>query len=87
MTGLELTPTFGAALELFVDAIRTGRVKARKLSPHMPWWVYRNMKDEDLKSIFAYLRALAPVEHRVDNTEKPTHCKICKQKHGLGERN
>ena len=73
--------------ELFVGAIRTGHVKARKLSPHMPWWVYRNMTDEDLKSIFAYLRGLEPVEHRVDNTERPTFCKICKQKHGLGERN
>jgi mono/diheme cytochrome c family protein len=72
---------------LFLKTIRTGHVGARPLSPHMPWWVYRNMKDEDLKSIFAYLRTLKPVEHRVDNTEQPTFCKICKQKHGLGERN
>jgi len=72
---------------LFVKTIRTGHVGARALSPHMPWWVYKNMTDEDLKSIFAYLRTLKPVEHRVDNTEKPTFCKICKQKHGLGERN
>ncbi|HEX8503572.1 MAG TPA: c-type cytochrome [Pyrinomonadaceae bacterium] len=72
---------------LFVKTIRTGHVGARALSPHMPWWVYRNMTDEDLKSAFAYLRTLRPVEHRVDNTEKPTFCKLCKQKHGLGERN
>ena len=72
---------------LFVRAIRTGHVGARQLSPHMPWWVYRNMTDDDLKSIYAYLRTLRPVEHRVDNTERPTFCKICKQKHGLGERN
>jgi len=72
---------------LFVRTIRTGHVGARALNPHMPWWVYRNMTDEDLKSIFAYLRTLKPVEHRVDNTEKPTFCKVCKQKHGLGERN
>jgi len=72
---------------LFVEALRTGHVKARKLSPHMPWWVYRNMTDEDLKSIYAYLRTLEPVEHRVDNTERATFCKVCKQKHGLGERN
>ena len=44
------------------------------------WW-------DDLKAIFAYLRTVKPVEHRVDNTEKPTFCKVCKQKHGLGERN
>src|SRR5829696_2144795 len=72
---------------LFIRGMRTGHVGARQLSPHMPWWVYKDMTDEDLKSIFAYLRTLEPVEHRVDNTEKPTFCKICKQKHGLGERN
>jgi mono/diheme cytochrome c family protein len=72
---------------LFLRTMRTGHIGARQLSPHMPWWVYRNMTDEDLKAIFAYLRTLKPVEHRVDNTEKPTFCKVCKQKHGLGERN
>ncbi len=72
---------------LFLQAMRTGHVGGRKLSPRMPWWVYKGMTDEDLKSIFAYLRTLKPVEHRVDNTEKPTHCKLCNQKHGLGERN
>jgi mono/diheme cytochrome c family protein len=72
---------------LFVKAIRTGHVGARELSPHMPWWVYKGMTDEDLKAIYAYLRTLKPVAHRVDNTEQPTFCKICKQKHGLGERN
>jgi mono/diheme cytochrome c family protein len=72
---------------LFLRTLRTGHVGARPLSPHMPWWVYKNMTDEDLKSIFAYLRTVKPVEHRVDNAEKPTFCKVCKQKHGLGERN
>ena len=72
---------------LFVRANRTGHVGARQLSPRMPWWVYKNMTDEDLKAIYAYLRTVKPVEHRVDNTERPTFCKICKQKHGLGERN
>ncbi|HEX8560403.1 MAG TPA: cytochrome c [Pyrinomonadaceae bacterium] len=72
---------------LFAEAMRAGHVKARKLSPRMPWWVYRGMSDEDLRSVFAYLRTLRPVEHRVDNTERPTFCKLCKQRHGLGERN
>jgi hypothetical protein len=67
--------------------MRAGHVKARKLSPAMPWWMYRNMKDEDLRPMFAYLRTLRPADHRVDNTEAPTFCKLCKQKHGLGERN
>jgi hypothetical protein len=31
----------------------------------MPWFIYRNMNDEDLKSIFAYLKTTKPVENRV----------------------
>lgn len=72
---------------LFVEVMRTGQVKARKLNPTMPWTLYRKMTDEDLKAIFAYLRTLPAVSHRVDNTEKPTPCKLCKGKHGLGDRN
>lgn len=72
---------------LFLDMMRTGHVRARTLNPIMPWVVYRGMTDDDLKAIFAYLRTLRPVSHAVDNTEQPTACKICKQQHGLGERN
>ena len=72
---------------LFLEAMRGGHVKARALSPAMPWWAFRNMTDEDLKAMFAYLRTLKPARHLVDNTEPPTFCKICKQKHGLGEKN
>jgi len=69
---------------MFLKAIRTGHVGARKLSPVMPWQVYKNMNDQDLKSIFAYLKTLAPVTHRVDNAEPPTFCRRCNSKHGLG---
>jgi mono/diheme cytochrome c family protein len=72
---------------LFVQAMRTGSVRARKLNRAMPWWVFRNMTDDDLKAVFAYLRTLKPVHHLVDNTEPPTQCKLCGQKHGLGDRN
>lgn len=72
---------------LFLEMIRTGHVKARPLKRPMPWWTYRNMTDEDLKSMFAYLRTLKPVKHRIDNTVPPTACKLCGQKHGLGETN
>jgi len=41
----------------------------------------------DLKAMFAYLHTLKPVRHRVDNTEAPTYCKVCRSKHGLGDRN
>jgi predicted HAD superfamily phosphohydrolase len=72
---------------LFIEMMRTGHVKARQLSPIMPWASYRNMNDEDLKAIFAYLRTLKAVRHRVDNTETPTECKLCRQRHGLGDSN
>jgi mono/diheme cytochrome c family protein len=71
----------------FVMAIRTGKVGARKLSPVMPWWFFRRMTDEDLKAIFAYLRTLKPIHHRVDNTEPISYCKICGLKHGAGALN
>ena len=72
---------------LFVDAIRTGRVKSRELSAAMPWIVYKNMTDEDLKSIFAYVKTFKPVHHYVDNHEPPTMCRLCGLKHGLGDKN
>jgi hypothetical protein len=72
---------------LFVEVMHTGRVRARKLDDAMPWWAFRGMTDEDLKAVFAYLRTLKPASHRVDNTEPPTFCKVCKQKHGGGDRN
>ena len=72
---------------LFIKTIRTGQVQARKLNSVMPWIYFRNMTDDDLKAIFAYLRTLRPVQHRVDNTEKPSHCSICGGVHGFGNRN
>jgi mono/diheme cytochrome c family protein len=72
---------------LFVQTMRTGSVRARSLNAFMPWWIFRNMTDDDLKAVFAYLRTLKPVHHLVDNKEKPTLCKLCGQKHGLGDRN
>ncbi len=73
--------------KLFIEAIRTGSVKARPLSNIMPWAFFRNLTDDDLKAIFAYLRTLKPVQHRVDNTEPPRYCKVCRGKHGFGDRN
>jgi mono/diheme cytochrome c family protein len=73
--------------DLFLQAIRTGKVKARSLSPVMPWVLYRGMTDEDLKAIFAYLKTVKPVKHTVDNAEPPTACKVCGMNHGGGNRN
>jgi len=73
--------------KMFVDTIRTGSVRARKLNPVMPTEVYGGMTDEDLASIFAYLKTVKPVRHHVDNTEPSVLCKICKAVHGGGHTN
>ncbi len=52
---------------LFIRTLRTGRVGARALNPPMPWWNFRNMTDDDLKDIFAYLRTVKPVHHDVES--------------------
>jgi Cytochrome c len=55
--------------ENFIRAIRQGKYKGlaegRDLLPPMPWFIYKNMTDEDLKSIFAYLKTIKPVENVV----------------------
>lgn len=53
----------------FITAIRKGKLKglegSRNLLPPMPWVSYKNMTDEDLKSIFAFLKTTKPVENVV----------------------
>ena len=73
--------------ELFVEMMRTGKVKARELDPMMPTRYYRNMNDQDLRDIFVYLRTLPPVDHFVDNAAAPTACAKCGLAHGGGEKN
>lgn len=73
---------------MFLETMRTGKVKgARTLNAIMPVRFYRNMTDQDLRSVYAWIRTLKPVAHRVDNTEKAAPCKLCGQRHGLGEMN
>jgi mono/diheme cytochrome c family protein len=53
--------------DIFIATIRTGRHegKGRPVLPPMPWPMIRNLNDEDLGAIFAYLRSLPPVKNRV----------------------
>jgi hypothetical protein len=53
--------------ETFVQAIRTGRHMgvSRPILPPMPWNVYRNLSDDDLKGLYAYLRTIPPIKNRV----------------------
>ncbi len=72
---------------MFITALRTGYVGARKLNSIMPFGDFKNLTDDDLKAIFAYLRSVPAVRHHVDNSLPATYCKICKQKHGGGDQN
>jgi mono/diheme cytochrome c family protein len=73
--------------DLFIEAIRTSKVRSRQLDDMMPTQYFRNMTDQDLKDIFAYLKTLTPVDHYVDNSLPPTMCPTCGLMHGGGERN
>ncbi len=71
----------------FIQVFRTGYVKARKLDALMPTEQYKGITDDDLQAMFAYLRTLPPVGHRVDNSLPPTFCKVCLGMHGAGNEN
>ncbi len=71
----------------FLKTIRTGYAGSRQINQFMPWWVYRNMNDEDLAAIFAYLKTVKPVHHRVDNTAAATLCPLDGAMHGAGDQN
>ena len=53
----------------FLKAIKEGKFKGmdntRPLLPPMPWTEYRNLPDEDLKAIFAYLKTIKPIDNVV----------------------
>lgn len=51
----------------FLDTLRNGRHqgRGRPLLPPMPWPMYGQMTDGDLKAIFAYFRTLPPIRNRV----------------------
>jgi cytochrome c553 len=53
--------------ETFLQALRTGRHMgvSRPILPPMPWQVYRNLSDEDLRSVYAYLQSQPAVKNRV----------------------
>jgi mono/diheme cytochrome c family protein len=74
---------------MFIKTIRTGNSSGgvRELNRLMPFSYFRNMTDEDLKAIFAFLQSVKPVKHYVDNSEPPTYCRLCRQRHGFGDKN
>ena len=60
--------------DIFIKAIRTGKDmgEGRDILPPMPWPEYRNLTDDDLRAIFAYLMSLPPVENAVPDPISPT---------------
>jgi hypothetical protein len=52
---------------LFIQALRTGKFMAtsRDMLPPMPWRTIGKMTDDDLKSIFAYLQSLSPIDNEI----------------------
>ena len=73
--------------DLFIEVMRTGMVRSRKIHDYMPWKMYGQQTDEDLKAMFAYVKTIPPVQHRVDNSLPPTECPRCGLRHGAGNQN
>ncbi|MCR8668349.1 c-type cytochrome [Aestuariibaculum sp. M13] len=59
----------------FLTAIKLGLYKgmegSRPLLPPMPWQSYKNLPDDDLKAIFAYLKTIKPIENIVPSNIPP----------------
>ena len=72
---------------LFIQVLRTGAIPGRPLSHIMPFDWFKNMTDDDMRDIFAFLKAQPHVKHRISNTDPPTKCPVCGQEHGLGDMN
>ncbi|HEY0040045.1 MAG TPA: c-type cytochrome [Flavisolibacter sp.] len=63
----------------FITAMRKGKIKGmengRQMLPPMPWFNFRNLTDEDLKSMFAYLKSTNPVRNIVPAPVNPGELK------------
>ena len=73
LTPHELNGTGIWTFDIFKNTIRTGRHwgVARPILPPMPWFNYREMSDEDLAAVFAYLRTLKPIDNEVPQPIPP----------------
>jgi hypothetical protein len=50
----------------FIQTMRSGKKpEGTAVRPPMPVDVYQNMKDDDLKAIYAYLRSIKPIKNAV----------------------
>ncbi|HUO84797.1 MAG TPA: diheme cytochrome c-553 [Thermoanaerobaculia bacterium] len=60
--------------EMFLDIFRKGRHlggDGRPVLPPMPWFWIRNMSDDDLKAVYAYLKSVPPIYNVVPSPKVP----------------
>jgi mono/diheme cytochrome c family protein len=70
---LNLTPDMDTGIgswteEMFLDVFRKGRHlggNGRGVLPPMPWLWIRNLSDDDLRAVYAYLRSIPPISNAV----------------------
>ena len=55
---------------MFKKGLHLG-VEGRPVLPPMPWQEYRNMTDEDLKAVFAFLKTIPAVHNPVADPKVP----------------
>jgi len=75
---MNLTPDKASGLgswteQMFIDAIRNGKHQGtgRAILPPMPWNWYREMTDDDLKAVWAYLQSLPPLSNPIPDPTPP----------------
>jgi hypothetical protein len=68
-------------LRNFLDTIRTGRHlgRGRPILPPMPIPVYNHLTDEDLESVYLYLRTIPAVKNRVPQPVPPAPAASAKE--------
>jgi hypothetical protein len=78
-----LTPDVNTGLgiwteDMFVRAIRDGKHmgQSRPILPPMPWPMIRTLNDEDLKSVYAFLRTIPAIHNRVPEPLPPAGARV-----------
>jgi hypothetical protein len=59
--------------EMFFNAIRTGKHLGvgRPILPPMPWMGFKKLTDQDLESIYVYLKTIPPIKNKVPDPDPP----------------
>jgi len=63
----------GWTKDMFFSAIRTGKHLGigRPILPPMPWMEMKDLTNQDLESIYVYLKTLPPIKNKVPDPEPP----------------